>query len=539
MVPFFVFFFSLVFHLTVNKIFILDFEEKTHIEKVMRTMHGDLPLRDFFRFTYAPGHYFLFAGLFWLFSPSLMIEQLAWTVLRALASLLMYWTARLFMPLRYALLPVLLITVLPCSHWKAFYPFFTLLNLLFLSNLLADFSKKWIILSGLVTGLTLCFRQDLALIFGGTAALFIILNSFESLKKRALSFRARAKIFIFSNIKMLGLYSSMMLLPFLPLFVYYLSQGTAFVLLREMFLGHPVRHLRVCRAMPYHFPNIGRLFRWPLDLEVVFLWLPIGLFLAILIIFMTRLFREKHFDVENRQISALVLIGILVYNQTYFYAIFERLLESAAPIYLAFGFLIFRVHSKVRNESSDSRSPRDAKHIISLAMLALLFILPASFAYYGLTTKYTNERLFARRHHDGLIISDTGIWLPKKWILKRIKYTGNFLRSKGSKHDLMLFLNGSLNYFIADQKSLKSLELNVKPLTPESLKQDLEIVAPRFLAIEKTAFQTIYRFPSYLRKYLKAKYQFRIKKGVYYIHEKKAAASSSGGYLTNAECIIK
>lgn len=225
-VPFLIFILSMIFHFTVNKIFILDFEEKTHVEKVMRTMQGDLPLRHFIKFTYAPGHYYFFSALFWLFSPSLMIERLAWTVLRALVSVLMYLTAKRLMPPWYALLPVLLITVLPCSHWKTFYPFFTLLNLLFLFHLLEGFSKKWVIRSGLVAGLTLCFRQDLALIFVAITACCILLNSLRSLKEKALSFIARVKFFVLSNMKTLGLYFTTMLLSFLPVF-FIISSGAA------------------------------------------------------------------------------------------------------------------------------------------------------------------------------------------------------------------------------------------------------------------------------------------------------------------------
>jgi len=520
-VPLLVFVLSLIFHLTVNKIFILDIEEATHIGKVVRTMRGDLPLQHFVQFTYAPGHYFSFAALFWLFSPSLVIERLAWTVLRALVSMLMYLTARRLMPSGYALLPVVLITVLPCSHWKTFYPFFTLLNLLCVFHLVDGFAKKWVIRSGLVAGLTLCFRQDLALIFGGITACCMLLNSFGSLKEGVLSFKARTQFFIVSNMQTIGLYFMMMLLPFLPVLGYYFLRGSAIVLLREMFVGHPSRHLKVVHHMPFHFPGIGQLFRWPLNLEVVFLWLPLVLFVFILISLASRLFREKHFGVENRRISALLLASILIYNQTYLYAIFERLLESAAPIYLCTGYVIYRVHSKIRNRNIGQHGIRTAKHIFSWATLVLLFIILVVFVYYGLTVKYTNDRLFSRHHPDAIIRSESGIWLPRKWFHKRLTPARTFLKSEGSRRDLILFLEGSLNYFITDQKGLKSLEFTVKPLTPEALKRDLEINAPRFLAIENWAYYTVQGFPPDLRECLTEKYAFRIKKGVYHIYEKQ------------------
>jgi hypothetical protein len=521
MVPLLIFFFSLIFHLTVNKIFILDIEESTHIGKVMRTMQGDLPLRDFVQFTYAPGHYYFFAALFWLFSPSLMIERLAWTVLRTLVSVLMYLTARRLMPPRYALFPVVLITVLPCAHWKTFYPFFTLLNLLFIFHLLDGFSKKWVIYSGLIAGLTLCFRQDLALIFGGTTACCVLLNSFGSLKEKALVLKASVKFFILRSMQTMGLYFTAMLIPFLPLLSYYFSRGSAIVLLREMFIGHPSRHLKICQSMPYHFPGIDKLFRWPLDLQVVFLWLPLVLFLYILIKLAVRLSREKHFVLENRRISALLLASVLIYNQTYLYAIFERLLESAAPIYLCMGYVLFHIHSKIRKVSPGQHRIRTTKRILYVPILAFFFIIPIAYVTYGLTTKYSNDRFFSSRNPTSIIRSESGIWLPRKWFQKRLVRARSFLKREGSRQDLMLFLNGSLNYFIADQKSLERFEINVKPLTAEALKKDLEIIAPRFVAIENWAFYTIQEFPLDLQKYLNDKYTFRIKRNVYHIYEKQ------------------
>jgi len=526
LVPIVLFVLTLILHLTFNKIFILDNEESTHIGKVMETMQGGLPLKDFVHFTYAPVHYFFFTALFWLFSPSLIIERLAWTVLRALVSTLMFVTARRLMPSKYALFPVVLISVLPCPHWKTFYPLFTLLNLLFLFHLLDGFSKKWVIRSGLIAGLTLCFRQDLAIIFPGTAALCILLNSFERIKEKVLSIKAQIKFIALRNLQMLSLYFAMMLLPFLPVLVYYFLRGSAVDLLWEMFVGHPSRHLKIVHAMPYHFPGITKLFQWPFDWDVLFLWLPLILILFILIGQVSRLRKEKGLSLENRRISVLLLVSVLVFNQTFLYAIFERLLESAAPIYICMGYILFHVYSKIRNNGPDRIRITSARSVLYSTALVILFLGSVLFVYYGLTTKYVNNRLFSARNPTAVIRSEHGIWLPRKWFHKRLARAQTFLKRHGSRQDLILFLNGSLNYFITDQQGLEKLEFEVKPLTAEALKQDLEIISPRFLAIENWAFYTIQRFPPYLREYLTEKYKFRIKRNVYHIFENKESVAS-------------
>jgi len=508
-IPLILFSGSLIFNLTLNKSIILDGDEAALVSKSVGALHGELPLVDFVGFTYPPGTYFLLALLFKWLSPSLAVERLFFAVLRSLVNVLMWVFAEKFLPKRWVFLPVVLIGVMACFSWKTLLPFFTLLNLIFLEKLVAaPLRNKALLSSAVLAGITLGFRQDIALYAWAAAALLIALQVHEALPKTN-SGRSPALAFLKGNLKFQGSYFLTMAAAFAPLAAFYFLKSRGTKLLYEMFIGRPADHLRVTSRYHNHFPTLGETLNWPLDGEKVFLWIFLLILPATAALLLARVVRQRRLSRENQIILAtLVIAGFSFGGETFVYAIFERLLQSAAGFYLLAAYLLSLADSRLRTLLRAKIRRPALRRAAAAGVLGLLLAGPAAFSVYGLAAKNVNDRLTLAREKNAYVVSPSGIGSSRKrfqfllHVIQADLAQGNTIEDG----DVLLYAEGSLVYYASTWAEAKRWDHRLKPLKPALLEADLRALRPRFLLIQDSAFHVVAEFPERIRRMIGDEY---------------------------------
>ncbi len=158
-------------------------DEGYMLEGVTRILDGQVIYRDFHH-TYAPGRFYLFAGLFKLFGEDLLVVRATWVALRAGVVLLAWLAARRLIrgPLAWA--PPLALLALPGPWHKSFFHLFLLATLLAGISLFEKGGALRSYAVGAIVALALLFRQDVGILAGGAIAICLAM--------RAISVRASA-----------------------------------------------------------------------------------------------------------------------------------------------------------------------------------------------------------------------------------------------------------------------------------------------------------------------------------------------------------
>jgi hypothetical protein len=152
-----------------------DYDEGVMVYGAVRVLQGQVPYRDFWSM-YAPGQFYLLAGLFKLFHPSLSISRVWEVLVRAAIPVLCYLIAR---PLA-GRKPALIVWVLTlCWLWQfqpTNYPAFPALAMSLSSCLLvtwwlhAQDRIGMLFWAGVAAGVSVIFRQDIGAVTAGAQA---------------------------------------------------------------------------------------------------------------------------------------------------------------------------------------------------------------------------------------------------------------------------------------------------------------------------------------------------------------------------------
>jgi len=497
---------SFIVNLTVNKLFLLDIDETHMVKRAVAITCGELPWVDFKAFTYAPGIYLLLAALFWVFSSSLSVIRYLWVVFRSISCLLAYRAARRLVPPAYGLLPTILLLLVPCVPYKSFYVLFLLANLLALYQLVKEFSKKGLLLCGLIAGFTLCFREDIAGFSAFTCGICLCLHHASLLHAGNSPLTRRIRSFFFTVTQKAALYTSMVLLAFSPLFIFYAVRKNAHNLIHQLVYGHAARWLDQRARDPIHFPGLKRLFPVPDNWDVVFLWAPVFLFLLSAVILAVRFLKNKSFTRQDRYYGVTLLMSILTFNQTYNFATYERLLENGVMIYILGTSLLYSGFSEGWKYLDQRIQRKHVRPILKAGLLMLLLAFPAWFSVYGLTQKTVNERILSLRESESLVKSSPDIWLAKMWLERRTKELRKFVRTKKNPNAVIMVLENALFTYKTTAAEFPRLILNSKHFTEEGLVLDLKHTKPDYFAIERWAFCTFNKLPKPFLEWFKKKY---------------------------------
>jgi hypothetical protein len=516
-----VFLISLVLNHTLYRIFIVDIDETHMIKRAVAIFCGELPWVDFKLFTYSPGNYYLLAFVLWLFSPSLTVLRHLWVVLRSISNSLAFLASKHIMPLPFAFIPVCLLILLPFLYYKSLYVLFLLLNLLCLYKFVSEFATKWLLLCGLMAGITLGFRENLAAFAIFTCGTCLILKYASFFKTKSTPFRLRVKSFLTELTKRVGLYTSMVALGVSPLFIYYALRESVSDLGYQLVFGHASRWMEQHVGRSAAFPALDQLLPLPESWDVVFFWIPPLLFFGVAVLLITRFARNKFLSRTDWCILVTLLMSMLTFIQVIITPVFARLLEVGVTIYILGAYLIFLAFKHGAHKLDEAIKSSMIGRALKLSLLSLLLACPAWFTIYGLTQKYVNDRIVAARNPDLLIQSDSDIWLSRKRMQRRLKEIRLFVEKGKKTNARILVVENGLYYFHADLDALREMTLSIKHLSEKSLVSDLEDLQPEYFAIEKWANCSFRMLSKSFQDRFQEKYALVVKKAHFDFYTRK------------------
>lgn len=159
-----------------------------------RILGGEVPYRDFWTL-YAPGYFYVLAGLFKVFGETILIARVFDILVRFLVTVAVYLFARRMVSWWAALIPYAFTSLWLASSRFYVYPAFPALGAIFLTLILfacylETGRQRWLFFAGLGLGLTAALRLD----FGGYAAvgtgLALVAHEGWVLRKNAWAFKA-------------------------------------------------------------------------------------------------------------------------------------------------------------------------------------------------------------------------------------------------------------------------------------------------------------------------------------------------------------
>jgi hypothetical protein len=512
---------SLILNLTLYKTFILDADERHMVRRATAILCGDLPWVDFTPFTYAPGIYLLLAFVFWIFSPSLIVERFLWVIFRCLIALFTYRAAQWLMPRSFALFPTIMVMLLPAVFYKSFYSMFILINLLLLLSYVSGFQKKWLILSGLGVGFTMWFREDIAGCAAITCGLCILLNNLPILKSKGLSALRRTRLFFKNSFKTAGLYALLVIGAFSPIVIYYAVRGHAYKLLYQLSIGHAKRYLGQRARDSLSFPSFKEIFIPHINWDAVFVWFPLLLFVSLFIVLAYRFSKNRAFSKHDWLLFATLMFSSLVYYHTFLFPTYERLLENGAQIFTLWGYVIYLIFSAATKALRSHHKKSVLNPLMKGIIVVGLLIYPGWFAYYGLSKKAVSDRLTYARHKDEFIQSDTDIWLREKQTRKRINEVIGKIKESTKKTDTFLIIDSGLIYFYGERRKMAVQKVIPKHLREKDLVNVLKTVNPKFVAIDHWASCSLVRLSKPFQVWFSRQYKIETSTGRFTIYMQK------------------
>ncbi|MFN3305660.1 MAG: glycosyltransferase family 39 protein [Candidatus Kapaibacteriota bacterium] len=320
-----------------------------------RILHGDVPYKDFWTL-YAPGQFYLVAGLFYSFGTELLTERIFSTIILFLLSLVLYWNAGKFVTRKYAVLSVLLFVL-----WLGEYRFFAnpmpsalLLCFVGTTSLLNYFSLKhsnlYLMLAGIATGIATLFRHEIGLVTFLVEQTVIILNVyFTKNPKETFIFKR-----FFEAVREGVSFFVGFVLVLIPFLIYLLVNVPLDILWYDLFVFPSMVFPKV-RSLPFPlpFPNVISVLSGDLSLLqfVKSILLRIHFYFPLIVYIFSvlsiiRLFREKKINLQANLFWGFLLfgsLGLIYFSQVLVRADLAHLLPTYLPASVLFGFLLSEI----------------------------------------------------------------------------------------------------------------------------------------------------------------------------------------------------
>lgn len=315
------------------------FDEGLAIYGAERVLNGDIPYRDFWTL-YSPGIFYLLAICFKIFGVSVIVERMAGVVTHFLFLIVSYFILKPLVSKRYVFLGLFLISLFLRRLLFYMYGYsyavlpallFTLVSCLSLRPYFFAGKKRWLAISGILTGITVLFRQD----FGAYVFIAECLAIFIFIYKKS-----EAKNKILSAVKECLFYVLSVFIVIFPAIFYFLSNSALPDLIRDIVI-FPVTIYPKVRAIPFPAPSP----------ESAIFYFPIAVF----IITAVMLIRDSSADVSFRNdrclICLILLLGIIFLGYPALRAQIRYLLPSQLMAIILFTYLVYRAlqFSRIRH----------------------------------------------------------------------------------------------------------------------------------------------------------------------------------------------
>jgi hypothetical protein len=281
-----------------------------------RLLAGEVPYRDFHTI-YAPGRHLLAAFLFLFTGPSLLTVHAQHLVLRALSVGLAYALGRQVMRPLGALVPAVLLLLVPGAWHKVYYTLFSLLGLLVLAWFYRRPRMATAVMLGVTISLACQFRQDVGVMLGILAFILIVVHGPRG-----------------DRLRHLGAYLGSGLLTAAPLLLYLTLTGALTDTI--WLLSLPVRtdspHWEIPRSMITLGADRGAMAGRGMVSALMLVLLLTLIFVLLRSLWL--LIRSRRLATRDALLFLIALIGIIGANQMFRYDPAARLLQCGSPAYL-------------------------------------------------------------------------------------------------------------------------------------------------------------------------------------------------------------
>jgi len=438
------------------------YDEGISVYGAVRVLSGEVPYRDFWTL-YSPGQFYVLGALFTVFGPSIIVERLWDILVRSLLALVVYVIARSLTSQRAAL-----IAWFVAVSWLGYFGFYSysvfpalLCSLLSALSIFKSLSKGesqrplWLIIGGVLTGMTTLFRHDLGFYTFvaqlSVAAIFVFGNLIQN--KRSGSWGTLRS---FRDTRFtLSYFLIGVAIALLPPLVYFANVVPLYDLVYDLVI-FPTTIFPKVRWLPYPapFPNPQRILSGELSilsyLRLVLggipFYFPFLVYALAAITVVNRIRRRAH----NSQtwlwaVTLLTLLGLASFNQAIVRSDLIHLVPTFVPAIVLLSML-FHEHT------TNIAKKRFLIYSVAFVILSAILIEPiysrtkALYESYPLLTTVSHELDRARYVHvnpdQTRAINYIQSHVPEG---ERI-YVGN------STHD-RIFVNDVMFYFLAERNS--------------------------------------------------------------------------------------
>lgn len=339
----------------------------------LRTLNGQKALEDFNPNGYLPGRYIYGAIFFKLLGID--IQSLRWSVILITPGMvfMVYAISRKIMPQGFAFLAALFMLSAPSMYYNRFFPFFTVLNLFCLLNVLEKKRTRDFLLLGASILLAGFFKFEIALIALLIAlALTCVLILKKGPGKEASRLKPGDPNVPAPKLNLLAWISGVSLgLAFVATVGYFLQNGFFLKVFKLVVDAHHVWG----NPFPDIFPLgmlIDKLGPHKMFERLLF-YLPLWVYAGVGVILLSRIIKSKS-AIPAREFSLLIILsfGICVFGLVIWRAGFDNLLRTLPPFYILFCYLLYLSREKIlgwMKVSGDSAPSESFLEIIPVNVL--------------------------------------------------------------------------------------------------------------------------------------------------------------------------
>jgi len=213
-----------------------------------RILKGDIPYRDFWTL-YAPGHFYLLAGTFKIFGISINVERLLTVTILSLISYSVYSFSSKFISKKFALLGFFFTLIWLKSYVVYSRPIqpamlFCVLALIPVLNYIQVNKIKWLLVSGILIGVTTLFRQDFGFYIFIAIFLVVLLHNLK------ISFGNNTMVIIKMSFKKISFLIAGIFIVIVPFVVYFYFNLALLEMIRDAIM-FPIKIYPKVRYLPY------------------------------------------------------------------------------------------------------------------------------------------------------------------------------------------------------------------------------------------------------------------------------------------------
>lgn len=430
-------------------------------------LNGLIPYKDFWTI-YAPGQFYLLAGIFYIFGSSLLVERILTVLIFSLFSTFIYFFLKKHSNDEKALVLSLIITII--IGYTQLYArslplalLFIILSILFFNKYLHTNNLYYVICSGLFAGLTTIFRHDLGIYLIFSISLTFLLNYFINKRLKLTT----AKI-LWLQITMLYLGIAIILAPV----VIYFAINVPFTVLYEQLIYFPVSVFPEYRSIAKPIPIIS-VYGETIAGKIQSFWFSIVFYLPFIVYFFSVIAiiwnrKAKNQNLENNLETTnilLIIIGLLLYNQAIIRADFEHLFPTLTISFLLLPLLF------------SSFSKNKLKSIILTIIIIFIAIVPFTKKIFLFADSHDETKYISLKENNLKNIKiPIDIALDYQAIMDFLEENsgeGERLFICNSRHD-KIFLNDLMLYFALDrQPAVKYYELHPGLATAEIVQNEI------------------------------------------------------------------